>query len=81
MIRGRSRGLSSPTKLGTPWASGHTDGREDVMYNTFNACNATLSARERLHAAISYSRPPGNVDPDTDPPSSIALTALTSLVL
>ena len=50
------------------------------MYNTFNACNATLSARERLHAAISYSRPPGNVDPDTDPPSSIALTALTSLV-
>lgn len=58
----------------------HTDGREDVMYNTFNACNVTLSARERLHAAISYSRPPGNVDPDTDPPSSVALAPLTSLV-
>jgi hypothetical protein len=58
----------------------HTEGPENVMYNTFNACNVTISARERLHAAISYSRPPGNVDPDTDPSSSIALTPLTSLV-
>ena len=58
----------------------HTDGRENVMYDTFNACNATISARERLHAAISYSRPPGNVDPDTDPPSIVALAPLTSLV-
>ena len=58
----------------------HTDGREDVMYNTFNACNTTISTRERLHAAISYSRPPGNVDPDSDPPSSVALTPFAWLV-
>lgn len=58
----------------------HTDGREDVMYNTFNACNGAISSRERLHAAISYARPPGNVDPDTDPASSIALEPLMRLV-
>ena len=34
------------------------------MYDTFNACNTTISTRERLHAAVSYSRPPGNIDPD-----------------
>jgi hypothetical protein len=58
----------------------HTAGREDVMYNTFNACNASISAREQLHAAISYSRPPGNLDPDADPSTSVALAPLISLV-
>ncbi len=51
----------------------HTDSREDAMFDTFNSCNSTVSARERLHAAIAYARPPGNVDPDTDPSGAIAL--------
>jgi len=32
------------------------------------ACNAEPGADERLHAAIVYSRPPGNTDVDVDPP-------------
>jgi hypothetical protein len=58
----------------------HTEGREDVMFNTFNACNGAISNRERLHAGISYSRPPGNVDPDTDPSTSLALEPFMWLV-
>ncbi len=52
----------------------HTDNRADAMFDTFNSCNSNVSARERLHGAIAYARPPGNVDPDTDPASAIALT-------
>lgn len=58
----------------------HTDGRDDVMFNTFNACRGAISTRERLHAATAYARPAGNVDPDTDPPTAIALAPLTALV-
>jgi Dual-action HEIGH metallo-peptidase len=32
------------------------------------ACNAEPGADERFHAAIVYSRPPGNTDVDVDPP-------------
>ena len=58
----------------------HTDGREDVMYDTFNACNGSISARERLHGPIAYSRPVGNVDPDTDP-SSVVFEAPSTLLV
>lgn len=58
----------------------HTDSREDTMYNTFNACTRDLSARERLHAAIAYARPIGNVDPDTDPSSALALVPSSVVV-
>lgn len=54
------------------WHTSHTD---DVMYNTFNACNGGLSERERQHAAIVYKRPNGNTDPDVDPLSIAALGA------
>lgn len=50
----------------------HTDSREDVMFNTFNSCNANVSARERLHAAVAYARPVGNLDPDADPSRATA---------
>lgn len=46
------------------WHTGNTD---DVMYDTFNACQGDISARERLHAALAYKRPNGNADPDVDP--------------
>jgi hypothetical protein len=49
----------------------HTDDREDAMFDTFNSCRAALSARERLHAAVAYARPPGNTDPDADPTSAV----------
>lgn len=58
----------------------HTDGREDVMYDTFNACNGSLSARERLHGPIAYARPVGNTDPDTDP-SGVVLEAPSTLLM
>lgn len=34
-------------------------------------CNGRPSPRERFHAAIAYSRPVGNLDPDIDPGSTI----------
>jgi hypothetical protein len=51
----------------------HTSGPGDVMYDTFNSCLGALSARERLHAPIAFSRPLGNMDPDTDPIATVAL--------
>lgn len=55
----------------------HTDSVDDVMNNpgSFN-CDATPSARELLHAKIAYSRPVGNVDPDTDPGGTVNLTPM-----
>jgi hypothetical protein len=37
-----------------------------------------LSADERYHSAIAYSRPRGNADPDVDPSSARGLTAISS---
>ena len=34
-----------------------------------------LSAAEQYHAAIAYSRPHGNTDPDVDPSNSQTITA------
>ena len=50
----------------------HTDSRDDVMFNTLNSCNSNYSSREQLHAAIAYSRPYGNTDPDADPSTAVA---------
>lgn len=57
----------------------HTDARDDVMFDTFNSCNANVSARERLHATIAYARPVGNLDPDIDPSSVVTLLPLTPM--
>jgi hypothetical protein len=45
----------------------HAGTVNDVMFpGTGDYCDATLSARERYHAAIAYARPVGNRDPDDD---------------
>jgi hypothetical protein len=44
-------------------------------------CDLEPSARERLHAAIAYSRPVGNVDPDTDPLTVVSLQSLQAVVV
>lgn len=47
----------------------HVDDRKSVMYPMApgNCPPATLSAAEKYHVAIAYSRPRGNLDPDNDP--------------
>lgn len=52
----------------------HTDSVNDLMNGAgTNACDQKPSARERAHAAIAYTRPVGNLDPDSDPVGSVAL--------
>jgi hypothetical protein len=55
----------------------HVPDRNSVMYPFLpgNCPAGQLSAAEQYHAAIAYSRPRGNVDPDNDPSSSRAITA------
>jgi hypothetical protein len=46
----------------------HSSDPDDVMAaNAGNVCDQEPSVRERFHAAVLYSRPVGNTDPDTDP--------------
>ena len=40
-----------------------------------------LSSAESFHAGIAYSRPRGNTDPDHDPSSTVALTAMAPLLV
>ena len=49
----------------------HVPDRNSVMYPFLpgNCPSGSLSAAERYHAAIAYSRPRGNADPDNDPSS------------
>lgn len=51
----------------------HTDSVSDVMFGTSATCDLLPSARERAAAAIAYSRPVGNGDPDVDPSSSTSI--------
>jgi hypothetical protein len=55
----------------------HVPDRNSVMYPFIpgNCPPGDLSAAERLHATIAYSRPRGNLDPDNDPASGRLLTA------
>jgi matrixin len=50
----------------------HVSDNRSVMYPYApgNCPPGDLSANERFHAAIAYSRPRGNLDPDSDPSSS-----------
>jgi hypothetical protein len=54
----------------------HTDNPTDAMYRVASQCDMPLSARERYHAAIAYTRPVGNQDPDTDPTSSVSMAPM-----
>jgi hypothetical protein len=55
----------------------HVPDRNSVMYPFLpgNCPSGTLSANEKFHAAIAYSRPRGNLDPDNDPSTSQFITA------
>jgi hypothetical protein len=56
----------------------HVPDRNSVMYPFFpgNCPSGQLSAAEKYHAAIAYSRPRGNLDPDIDPSGSRFLVPL-----
>jgi len=49
----------------------HVDNPKDVMYRQLTTCDMVPSDREKYHAAIAYSRPIGNADPDTDPTATV----------
>ena len=57
----------------------HVPDRNSVMYPFLpgNCPAGTLSAAEKYHAGIAYSRPRGNLDPDNDPSSGQFITAPT----
>jgi hypothetical protein len=53
----------------------HAGAVNDVMFpGTGNYYDATLSAREKYHVALAYSRPVGNRDPDDDSQTSVILS-------
>lgn len=52
----------------------HTDSTADLMSAAGVAgCDQPLSARELFHSKIAYTRPVGNVEPDTDPRGTVNL--------
>ena len=55
----------------------HVADTKSVMYPFIpgNCPPGDLSADERYHSAIAYTRPRGNVDPDADPSTGKFLTA------
>ena len=61
----------------------HVGDRNSLMFPFIAGdCPAgALSAAESFHAGIAYSRPRGNTDPDHDPASGAALTALNPHLL
>jgi hypothetical protein len=68
-------------ELGHALGYWHTDSAADLMFHTGSTCDQQPSARERAHAVIAYQRPIGNVDPDTDPSSTLSLQSLPRLVI
>lgn len=54
-------------ELGHAMGFYHSGDERDVMWHVSSCDNRRPSARERLHAAVAYSRPIGNMDPDIDP--------------
>jgi len=62
-------------ELGHAMGFWHTGNADDLMYSGgANECEHLPSARERYHAAIAYSRPVGNRDPDDDSQTSVVLS-------
>ena len=62
-------------ELGHAFGYWHTDNPTDVMYGIAGlGCEGMPSARERYHAAIAYSRPVGNRDPDDDTSTATILS-------
>jgi hypothetical protein len=63
-------------ELGHAFGFFHTKDSADLMSGTGSMCNQQPSVRELYHARIAYSRPVGNVDPDTDPVGTVTLAPL-----
>jgi hypothetical protein len=61
----------------------HVSDTNSVMFPTDSGqCRSgVLSAAERYHAAIAYSRPPGNTDPDVDPNFAVSALRLKSPIV
>jgi len=57
----------------------HTDRPDDVMNPMNFSCYTMPSAREQFHAAIAYSRPVGNTDPDNDPTTSTRIERIVAM--
>lgn len=54
----------------------HVDDPAALMFHVASQCDTLPSSREVYHAAIAYSRPLGNVDPDVDPVGSVNLAPM-----
>jgi hypothetical protein len=64
-------------ELGHAMGFYHTDSTADLMSGaSVTGCDAQPSARELSAAAIAYSRPVGNSDPDADPSGAVTLAPL-----
>ena len=62
----------------------HTNEPGDLMQSTLDramACDGHATASERFHAAIAYSRPVGNTDPDNDPTATVQRHAGGTIVI
>ena len=51
----------------------HTDSPSDVMVASASVCDKPIAPRELAAAAIAYTRPVGNTDPDSDPLGAVTL--------
>jgi hypothetical protein len=64
-------------ELGHAMGFWHAGSTNDVMNpGTGDYCDASMSAREKYHAAIAYRRPVGNTNPDDDPATALALAPM-----
>lgn len=66
-------------ELGHALGFWHTDAETDVMWGgVWTNAALTPSPRELVAAAIAYTRPVGNLDPDSDPAGAVTLIAMTA---
>lgn len=71
-------------ELGHAMGFFHTDEPGDLLNTSLDRsmrCGGHPSARERFHAAIAYSRPVGNLDPDTDPGTTVQAAPAMPIVI
>jgi hypothetical protein len=69
---GLTRGAEHPLKA--VLSGGRSLASSPHYYQYQNNCDLQPSAREKYHAAIAYSRPVGNRDPDDDGQTSVVLS-------